>query len=224
MKIRLNSNILGWNAFSTFIFSNTLIIMTLGVSLLVAFIKVILMAKYYVTEADNSDFSFILILGMQLDNNQINDNFLLRLERGLTLFNHYQQQHTLIVLGGLTQQNTLTEAEAGAAYLMANKIDKKQIVLENKSQNTLENLKNARTIIATSAALIVSNRYHLYRIHCLAKTLKLKTIPIAAEEQFTFSGKILLDCLKEAYFVHWYFSGKLWIMITRDKLSHAQIS
>ncbi len=218
MKIRLNSNLLGCNALSSFIFSNSLIIISLGLSLLWAFIKVLLMARSYKSDipqqADKKDFLFILVPGMKLNNDQITDDFLLRLKRAEILFNDDKHTQKLIILGGVTDNNTMSEAEVGASYLYKQAINKKAVVLEDLSQNTLENLRNARTIIAQSPALIISNRYHLYRIHCLAGHLKLNTIPIAAEETFQLSLKMLIECLREAYFVHWYFSGKLWLKIT----------
>lgn len=228
MKIRLNSSLLGWNALSSFIFSNALILITLGLSLLWAFIKVLLMARSYTIEIPNTveknHFLFILIPGMKLNNDQISDDFLLRLQRAHIVFNDSKESQQLVILGGITSNNTLSEAEVGAAYFYDQAVDKQQIILEDLSQNTLENLKNVRNIIAQSPSIIISNRYHLYRIHCLARHLKLKTFPIAAEETFQLSTKMLIECLREAYFIHWYFSGKLWLLITGDKAGHNYIS
>ena len=48
--------------------------------------------------------------------------------------------------------------------------------------------------------------------------------PIASEESFSFSFLMLMRMIKEAYFLHWYWSGKLWVFLTADQKSKARIS
>ena len=207
----------------SFVLSNVLILLTIGLPLLWFLFKVYSMAKSS-RSSNNNNYPYILIPGLKLENNNIMSDFSLRLQRALSLYNSGNKQQKLIILGGITHKNSISEAEAGARYLLKYKIKSNNIILENQSQNTMENLKNAREIISSSSCFLISNRFHLYRIKCFARGLNLTITPIAAEEHFNLSIKMLLDCFKEAYFVHWYFSGKLWLLLSGDKSSKAYIS
>ncbi|MFK5984659.1 MAG: YdcF family protein [Pseudomonadota bacterium] len=222
LKTKEQSKAIGWNGVITFIFSNLVILFSLGISLLWSLIKVLLMAKLSTIEPRSTDFKFILVAGIKLENNKPGSDFILRLKRALVLFNNNPQQ--LLILGGVTNNNTISEAEVGADFLHAKNVEKKYILIEGCSRHSLENLINARKLIGDSSSLIISNRYHLYRISSLAAGLKLNIYPIAAEQQFKISVKSLLNCLSEAYFVHWYFAGKFWVFISRNKAANAQIS
>ena len=137
----------------------------------------------------------------------------------------------VIILGGLTGANQISEAQAGADYLVARGMNCRQIILEEQSRHTLENLQNARTLLLNHPAesrefnaAIISSRYHLYRVITLTRGLNLSLQPVAAEDHFSFSFLNLLRVMKEAYYLHWYWSGKLWVFITANKKSQARIS
>ncbi len=208
----------------SFVLSNVLILLTIGLPLLWFWFKVYSMAKSSRSSSSNNNYPYILIPGLKLENDSIMSDFSLRLQRALSLHNSSNKQQKLIILGGITHKNSISEAEAGARYLLKHKIKSDKLILEAQSQNTMENLKNAREIISSSSCFLISNRFHLYRIKCFARGLNLSITPIAAEKDFNLSIKMLLDCFKEAYFVHWYFSGKLWLLLSGDKSSKAYIS
>jgi len=223
MSIQIYNKTLTRSRLISFVLSNVLIILSSGLALLWFYYKVYSMAKSSCSD-NNKDYPFILIPGLKLENNTIMSDFSLRLNRAISLHNSNNKQQKLIILGGITHNNNISEAEAGARYLLKNNINNDNIILEKQSQNTMENLKNAREIIALSPCFLISNRYHLYRIQCFALGLNLSITPIAAEKYFHLSAKMLVDCLKEAYFVHWYFSGKLWLILSSDKSSKNYIS
>ena len=229
MKIKRLNNFLGWDGVLTLILSNCFIFLSFGTSLLWYVRQVYLTAKSSHTVAKDSDLNgsdvqFILIPGMKLTDNTINSDFTLRLNRAIKLSNQHKHQLQLIVLGGITGNNSISEADAGAKYLFKQQVDKNSVTLECQSKHTLDNLRNARNIIAGSISLMVTNRYHLYRANSLAKGLQLNIMAIAAEDEFEFSIKTIIKCFKEAYFVHWYFFGKLWVIITKNKSSQDRIS
>jgi len=224
IKRYLTSRSIGWDGLLTFIFSNCLMIMTAGIFLLWNYFKVFSMAKSPTTDLDTLSFDYILVLGVKLNNNNINTDFSLRLNRALSLFQYYKQRHQIIILGGITHNNSISEAQAGCHYLLNQKVSSKQILLEDRSQHTLENLSKARKLIDSASSVVVSNRYHLYRTLCLAKGLNLDIHPIGAEPRLELSIQTFFHCLREAYFVHWYWSGKLWVFLTGNQASRARIT
>jgi uncharacterized SAM-binding protein YcdF (DUF218 family) len=164
------------------------------------------------TPVDAQDCDLIAVLGMRPDNNQINNEFKLRLNRAALLFEQ-GYANTVLVIGGKTGNNTHSEAKLGMQYLQRKGLSGTSLKGEDHSRHTLENLHNAKRFFLNqphqSAALITS-RYHLARTHRMANSLRLKHRLCAAEDDFKISPKTLIKILKEAYFIHWYEIGKAW--------------
>lgn len=231
----------GWDGLTTFIVSNFLMFMTLGMIFFWLLFRVTRMAINAKTTqnkkmTDKSGGRVILIAGLCLQNNQVTGEFQNRLDRAITLEHEQSEEDSnndrIIILGGLTADNQISEARAGADYLLRQGVAEKKIMLEDQSRHTLENMQHARTLLRTMLAsgkklpqdwVIVSSRYHLYRILTLAKGLKMTLQPVAAEQSFVFSLPILFLLIREAYYLHWYWSGKLWVFITANQKSQARI-
>lgn len=72
----------------------------------------------------------------------------------------------IIVSGGQGSGESISEAKAMKEYLIKNGINEKVIIIEDKSMNTLENIKYSKEKMAENkfkSAIIVSNKYHLKR-------------------------------------------------------------
>jgi len=230
-----NDSAFGWDGLTTFIFSNIVLLLTLGFAFIYLFAKTLAIARHSkVTPPMNSTLSSVLIAGLCLQHNLPTKEYKIRLQRVFELTQKFKQSINIIILGGITGKNTLSEAQAGANYLFEKGIPGTQIIVEEQSRHTLENLQNARSILnqpkhacitnSKQSIAIVSSRYHLYRILTLANGLGMNLQPVAAEAQFSWSLIILLRIMKEAYFLHWYWSGKLWVYMTANKKSKARIS
>jgi len=64
---------------------------------------------------------------MKLTNNKINRDFTSRLDRASKI--HQAHQAYILILGGITGQNTISEAEAGKQYLTTKGINPEFILL-----------------------------------------------------------------------------------------------
>ncbi len=250
-KMSFKESAFGWDGLSTFIFSNILLLATLGLAFFWLFWQTLKTALFSRIEAKKeADKELVkrqtlLIAGLCLENNQPTDEFKSRLNRALLLLKKSmvqesrarttaQEQIQIIILGGFTGNNRISEARAGADDLIARGIDAELIVIEEQSRHTLENMQHARALLMNksvnqrfkqlSAPVIISSRYHLYRVLTLARGLQMTLQPVAAEDRFTLSIISLLRLLKEAYYLHWYWSGKLWVFITANKKSRARIT
>ena len=80
--------------------------------------------------------------------------------------------------GGITSNNTKSEAEVMKDYLIKNGIENR-IVLEDKSCDTLENIANCKKYINDNSNIVlISSNYHIFRakIICKLNGLKVKAI------------------------------------------------
>lgn len=80
---------------------------------------------------------------------------------------------TIVVSGGQGPDEHITEAQAMYDYLVAHGVDEEQILLEEESHNTLQNLKYTMELLAaegydvTAGTVVVSNGFHLARVRML---------------------------------------------------------
>lgn len=227
---KTDKNAFGWDGLTTFIFSNILILLTFGLALFILLFKVIQTATQSKTTI-SCNARAILITGLCLKNNKPIDEYKIRLNRVISILYALKTKPKIIILGGITGDNSISEAQAGADYLINLGINSKQVILEDKSRHTLENLQNARSILFSSSIqkteqnfIIISSRYHIYRILSFAKGMNMTLHAIAAEKSLSYSPLTIMYMIKEAYFLHWYWSGILWVFITGNKKSKAKVS
>lgn len=165
----------------------------------------------------------VLVPGVRLVQGNVGTDFCLRLERALAL--HGAGAGMLLLLGGETGPGGVSEAARGAEYLRARGVPIGALYLEERSRHTLENLRYARELLGSTAAVtIVSNRYHLARLGVMAEGLGLSYRLCAAESQWQWSAAVIGRLLLEAFYVHWYLTGRHWARLVRDRASQARIS
>jgi uncharacterized SAM-binding protein YcdF (DUF218 family) len=91
------------------------------------------------------------------------------------------QETIAIASGGQGTGEEITEAEAIKRGLLAHGISSNRILLEDKSTDTVENIRFSKKLIPQhlKTGLIVTNDFHLYRAKSIAKDqgLSLKGIP-----------------------------------------------
>ncbi|MDG4811612.1 YdcF family protein [Hydrogenovibrio sp. 3SP14C1] len=153
----------------------------------------------------------LIVFGKQLTENQIDTDYQLRLDRTLVLIEQVPTD-SIILLGGITHDNQISESEAGQSYLLRQHPDlSNRIIIEKASQNTLENLRHAKQyLLARQQTLdvrLVSNRYHLHRCKRIATEMGFNTEIIAAETNFVFSWQNGYKIVIEGFFYHWYHTG-----------------
>lgn len=214
---------MGADGWFTLLLSNLFIVLGAGVGLAWKFFQVA-RAAYRCQTDYGEPLDLVLIPGVRLRHGKPNTDFVQRLERALTL----QQVHQspLLLLGGFTG-DAISEAAAGASYLRNRGVTTAELILEEGSRNTLENLRNARQLIRSNGferLAIVSNRYHLARCWELAHGLGLEPRLYAAEPHPLGLLRQLPRLLLEAYYLHWYTTGKLWSRLTRNRHSLSRIS
>jgi uncharacterized SAM-binding protein YcdF (DUF218 family) len=215
---------IGRDGWFTLSLSTLLILIAGGLSLLWLGRRVLHHARNAAPKCDTS-IALILVPGMRLTAGEPNPDFRLRLQRAQLL--HQQHGYQLLLLGGTTAGESLSEAASGQQFLIAHGVPASSIGLEDRSRNTLENLHNAREQLHDANIkfyALISNRYHLARCQALAAGLGMSPALCAAEEHFRASPSTWPRMLLEAYYLHWYYTGKLWSRITGNRHSLARIS
>lgn len=215
---------MGLDGWVTLLISTLVITLTCCLTLLWQLRVVWRYAKYSSTELPEGA-ELVLIPGMLLVHGQVNHDYLLRLQRGICLYMRHKPR--VMLMGGFTGSNPISEARSGYDYLVSNGVSSEDLLLEERSRNTLENLKNSREQLRNANITyiaLVSNRYHLARCLTLARGLGMNIKACAAEENSYFSLRMWPRLLLEAYYLHWYHTGKVWSRLTKNRHSLSRIS
>ena len=114
------------------------------------------------------DFDYVIIHGAGLiDGNKVSKLLAERIDKAIEVYRKDPSPTILIPSGGRGKDELIPEAAAMAAYLRERGIPEKDIIMEDRSTTTLENLKFSKEIIDSRegrkyTALVTSN-YHVYR-------------------------------------------------------------
>lgn len=119
----------------------------------------------------------------------------------------------MILCGGRLGDAPRSEAEAMAEYLRGCGVSERALLMEDRSRNTVENLQNAREIMAREGfadAAIVTSDYHVQRALWIARKLSIRACGIAARSPSGFIARLknlLRECV--SWCVFWYYEVKL---------------
>jgi uncharacterized SAM-binding protein YcdF (DUF218 family) len=221
VKLKHRFKQMGFDGLVTYLLSNLLIVLTLGGTVIPVFLYVTLLA---IKTNSHTRYRTILVLGERLQNNLPGPNYIARLDRACSILKSKKIQHVYIV-GGITGSSTISESACGQSYIMDNQLGSDPsftLHIEDKSQHTLENLKFVRDMISENqinAVGMITNRFHLARASVLAKGLGMTHDLCSAESHFKNSVIQWLLMIREAYLIHWYFTGKYWSILTNNKAS-----
>lgn len=139
------------------------------------FYSLIILLGYFDSDTENAD--YLIVLGHKLNNDCIDNVLRYRLRKTIKYLN--RNNNTIVILsGGITSNNTISEAIAMKEYLTKNGIENK-IILEDKSCDTIENIINCKKYIdSNSKTVLISSNYHVFRAKMICKMngLKIKVI------------------------------------------------
>ena len=122
-----------------------------------------------VPEGDGSDTQAIVVLGAQVKpDGELSVQLQWRLDKALELYRAYPQP--IVVCGAQGDNEPVSEAAAMREYLAANGVPDGDLLPEDSSFNTRQNLLNAKKLLPEGVrrVLIVTSNYHLPRALALA--------------------------------------------------------
>lgn len=118
---------------------------------------------------DTKDADVLFVLGYQLDHDKMSDTLIYRLEKAYD----YAIDHPnckIIVSGGITRNNTVSEASLMKDALIAFGIDESRITAEENSKETIENIMYCKQLMdGGEKVVIISSQYHCSRVQEIAK-------------------------------------------------------
>ncbi|MGO5072570.1 YdcF family protein [Clostridium sporogenes] len=142
--------------------------------IILAFLIIVILASkiiYFGVKSQPQKSDSIIILGCKVKGNDPTPFLQWRLDEGLRLYNEGYGKY-IIVSGAKGPGENISEAEAMEKYLIQKGVDKNFIILEDKSKNTLENIKFSKKKMEDNnlkSSIIVSNKYHLKRAELLCQ-------------------------------------------------------
>lgn len=120
----------------------------------------------------------VFVLGYQLEDNQMTSTLVSRVDKAFEYAKN-NKDSMIIVSGGITKNNKVSEASLMKNTLMSYGLDEDRIITEENSKDTIENIKYCKNLISSGEdVVIISSHYHCARIKLIAKEqgLEVKTI------------------------------------------------
>lgn len=130
---------------------------------------------------------YVVVLGTGLIGDKVTPLLASRIEKGIAIYQKHPGSK-LIMSGGQGPDELMAEGQAMANYALEQGIPVEDIVIENQSTNTEENLKFSYALMKPGSRFaLVTNYYHVFRALLLAQQLKIKCIGYGAKTRFYFS-------------------------------------
>ncbi len=130
---------------------------------------------------------YVVVLGAGLIGDKVTPLLASRIDKGIAIYQK-QPSSRLIMSGGQGPDELIAEGQAMANYALEKGVPAKDILIENQSTNTEENLKYSYALMKSGSRFaLVTNYYHVFRALLLARKLKIKCIGYGAKTKFYFS-------------------------------------
>lgn len=143
------------------------------------------------------DFDYVIILGAGLiEGNRLSRLLKDRLDKAVEVYRRDPTPPVLIPSGGQGDDETVSEAAAMKQYLLERGIPEKDILLEDQSENTFENLRNSKKILdgieGRKYTALVTGNYHVYRALRNCRKIGLKCTGIGSRVALYFWPSALI--------------------------------
>lgn len=134
---------------------------------------------------------YIIILGSGLIGDKVPPLLAQRLEKGKMMYEKFNNHPKIAVSGGQGVDEPITEAEAMAQYLRQVGIPQEDIIIEQQSTTTLENLRFSKVILDEKReknyrCLVVTNSFHSLRAGIYMRKLGIKGRSIGSRTALYF--------------------------------------
>ena len=126
---------------------------------------------------------YLIVLGAQVRGDSMSISLLNRAQGAMDYLADYPDT-IIICSGGQGEGEDLSEAQALYDYFIEQGVAESQLILEDRSANTSENLRNSFELIRARGdepdgnVAIVSSSYHLYRARYIAASLGVKAAAV----------------------------------------------
>lgn len=147
----------------------------------------------------NKNLDYVIVLGSGLIGDKVPPLLKSRLDKGIEIYSQQLSKgnHTKIVVsGGQGSDEIIPEAVAMKKYPVSQGIPELDILVEDKSTTTYENMKFSKNIMnnisKNYSCIFVSNNYHVFRASIYARKAGLKANGVGAPTAFYFLPSALI--------------------------------
>lgn len=162
------------------------LLLFISAMLLICFIGYVVLALYvasFVTSMPTKNADTAIILGAKsYKEASFNPCLVSRVKTGETLLKKSHVKY-LLMSGGTDTEDQRNESETMKEIAIKDSIAESQIILENKSTSTFENIKNSKYVMeqrGLKTAILVTEPFHIARTRLIAKSLGLNATYEAA--------------------------------------------
>ena len=157
-----------------------------------------LMAANHKPEYDKD---FVIILGAKvLEDGSLSPALQSRVEKAIEFANEQKEKSNKRIIfvpsGGQGKDEVISEAEAMKNYLIKKGIDSKDIIIENKSTNTIQNIRFSKQKIdeinREGKILFTTNNYHVFRSGIIASNEGIECEGIGSKTKWYFYTNALI--------------------------------
>lgn len=162
------------------------------------FLTYLLYSYIYQKLPVNKDIDYIIVLGSGLIGDRVPPLLKSRLDKGIEIYNQQIKRGNdckIIVSGGQGPDELVSEASAMGKYLLSQGINENDVILEDKSTTTYENMKFSKRIMDKSSkynSIFITNNYHVFRASIFARKVGLKSNGVGAPTAFYFLPSALI--------------------------------
>ena len=138
--------------------------------LLLIFLMIVFQIISYGARKPETGAEYMIVLGAQVNGRTVSKSLGDRLDAAYEYYRN-NPETKIIVSGARGSGEEITEAQAMKEYLLQEGVAGEQIICEENSVNTDQNIAFSRRLIGSNDArtIIVTNRFHLYRAVRIAK-------------------------------------------------------
>lgn len=149
----------------------------------------------------------IIVLGAAIDGSEPSPVFAERIRHGINLYRQNVAKK-LLFTGGSGEGQQYAESTVAAAFAMKTGVPAADILTENQSHTTLQNLAQAKALMnrnGLQSAIIVSDPLHMQRAMLMADDLGMKAVSSPTPTtRYRSWGKQWELLRRELYFLHHY--------------------
>lgn len=176
---------------STITISIVILIALIAMYVIFTFSALFIYSQLYRLLPKNKNCDFIIVHGAGLLNGETVSPLLSgRLNKGIEVFESSGRKAKIIVSGGQGGDENISEAKAMKNYLLGKGISEHDIIMEDQSTTTLENMMFSKKIMdqmmSQYRVIFVTNDYHVFRTGTYAKRVGLKADGVGCKTAFYY--------------------------------------
>lgn len=156
-----------------------------------SFVSLLLYSLLYTCLPKRVRCDYIIVHGCGLkDGEKVTPLLKGRVDKAVRVYKRGKGHAKIVVSGGKGGDEKISEAAAMCNYLLETGFPKEDIILEEQSATTYENLKNVRDMLDQNGVrhryIFVTNNYHLFRTSLFARKLKMRAVGVGCRTAFYY--------------------------------------